>query len=112
MHKSTGQNHLLENTFGHEGAYYLAAFPFIRNFFNGGHYAVAKFFVISGYVLSSKPLRLVQEGELVKLGDNIASALFRRWFRLWIPLMIVTFLYISSWHIFDIWAEDAHPKGS
>ncbi|KAK6063134.1 acyltransferase [Seiridium cupressi] len=109
-HRATDQNRLLENSFGYEGNHHLATFPFVRNFFNGGHYAVATFFVISGYALSSKPLRLIHEGEPTKLSDNIASALFRRWFRLWIPVIIVTFIYISSWHALGLWMENATPK--
>ncbi|KAH6652384.1 acyltransferase [Truncatella angustata] len=105
-HRTTNQNHLLENSFGYEGNHHLVAFPFIRVFFNGGHYAVATFFVISGYALSSKPMRLIQESNHLDLGASIASALFRRWFRLWVPLMIVTFIYVSSWHLLGTWVED------
>jgi peptidoglycan/LPS O-acetylase OafA/YrhL len=60
-------------------------------------------FPVSGYVLSAKPLRLIYAGEFEKLGDNLASSLFRRWLRLYIPLIIVTFLYMTSWHAFGIW---------
>jgi peptidoglycan/LPS O-acetylase OafA/YrhL len=77
-------------------------------FFTGGHIAVAVFFVISGHVLSAKPLALIAAGELVKLEDNLASALFRRWLRLFIPALCTTFLYMTSWHLFGIWT--AYPE--
>ncbi|KAI0130034.1 acyltransferase [Xylariales sp. AK1849] len=111
-HKGTDQNRLFENGFGFEGHYHFAAFPGMRMFFNGGHFAVSIFFVVSGYVLSTKPMSLIQDRELIKLGDNIASALFRRWLRLWIPLMIVTFVFVSSWHALDLWVCDVNPQGN
>jgi peptidoglycan/LPS O-acetylase OafA/YrhL len=55
---------------------------------------VAIFFVISGYVLSLKPLTLLREGELVKLGDSLSSSLFRRWPRLYLPLIVTTFIFM------------------
>ena len=93
---------ILENGYGYKGVYYFACLPIVRTFFTGGHIAVTVFFVISGYVLSAKPLRLIQAGELVKLDDNIASALFRRWARLYIPCMMTTFLFFTSWHALNI----------
>lgn len=75
----------------------------IRTFFTGGHFAVSVFFIISGYVLSAKPLALIHANEYIKLGDNLASALFRRWLRLFLPIIVVTFLYMTSWHLFGIW---------
>ncbi|ORY70891.1 acyltransferase family-domain-containing protein [Pseudomassariella vexata] len=110
-HEGTHQNHLFENGFGYDGHYHFAALPGVRLFFTGGHYAVSTFFVISGYVLSTKPLSLIQEREHVKLGDNLASALFRRWLRLFIPLIVTTFVYMSSWHALDLWVCGAEPKG-
>ena len=92
-----------ENAFGWNGQFYFATFVGIRNFFTGGHMAVATFYVISGYVLSAKPLALIQAGEFLKLGDNLASAFFRRWFRLYIPLIVTTFIYVTSWHVFGYW---------
>jgi peptidoglycan/LPS O-acetylase OafA/YrhL len=83
--------------------YYFAQLPLIRTFFTGGHFAVSVFFIISGYVLSAKPLSLIYSGEHAKLGDNLSSALFRRWLRLHIPVFVVTFAYMTSWHAFGIW---------
>lgn len=97
---SVEENHIFENTFGFEGHYRFASFPGVRIFFNGGHFAVATFFIISGYVLSTKPLSLIQAGEQAKLADNLGSALFRRWLRLYMPLIATTFLYMLTWHAF------------
>ncbi|KAI1076658.1 acyltransferase family-domain-containing protein [Whalleya microplaca] len=105
-HTAMEQNKMFEDGFGYEGKYHFAAFHGIRMFFSGGHYAVSTFFVISGYVLSAKPLSLIQSEEYVKLGDNVASALFRRWLRLYLPLIAVTFLYMTSCHVLGLWVEN------
>lgn len=94
---------IFENGFGYDGQYYFVCLPFVRNFFTGGHFAVTVFFVISGYVLSTKPLSLINAGEYGKLGDNLASALFRRWLRLHLPVIATTWVYMTSWHAFGIW---------
>jgi peptidoglycan/LPS O-acetylase OafA/YrhL len=87
---------IFENAFGYEGRYYLSCFPLIRTFVSGGHFAVAVFFIISGYVLSAKPIQLIYSEQFTKFGDNIASALFRRWMRLYISLILTTFVYIGT----------------
>lgn len=93
----------MENVWGWDGQYYLVAFPGIRVFFgSGGHLAVSTFFVISGYVLTAKPLSLIQSGEFAKLSENVGSALFRRWLRLFLPIWIVTFFTMSVPHVFGI----------
>jgi peptidoglycan/LPS O-acetylase OafA/YrhL len=99
---------IFENGFGYHDQWYFACFPGIRTFFSGGHFSVTVFFVISGYVLSAKPLQFIQSGELLKLGDNLASAMFRRWLRLWIPIICTTFLYFTVWHVFGIWTDSKH----
>jgi peptidoglycan/LPS O-acetylase OafA/YrhL len=100
----------LESSFGFEGHYHFATLPGIRIFFHGGHYAVACFFVISGYVLSAKPLSHIQAGDQAKLADNLASALFRRWIRLFIPIILTTFVYMTILHAFGIWVEGVYAK--
>jgi peptidoglycan/LPS O-acetylase OafA/YrhL len=109
-HQANGKAEILDNAWGYKGEYHLATFFGIRNFFTGGHMAVAMFFVISGYVLSAKPLRLIQAGEHLKASDNLASALFRRWIRLFLPLIITTFVYVTSWHVLGIWSSASPPK--
>ncbi|KAH8599008.1 acyltransferase family-domain-containing protein [Bisporella sp. PMI_857] len=94
---------VFETSFGYEGRYHFACLPIIRTVFTGGHFAVAMFFIISGYVLSVKPLNLIYAGDMVKLNENLASALFRRWMRLHIPVLIVSFLFMCSWHAFGIY---------
>ena len=74
-----------ERSFGTDGNFYFCSLPFVRLAFTGGHLAVSTFFVISGYVLTAKPLALIQAGDHARLSENLASALFRRWLRLFIP---------------------------
>jgi len=109
-HEANG--YLFENVFGWEGAYNFATLPGIRTFFSGGHFSVTIFFVLSGYVLSSKPLSLIHASENEKLGDNVASALFRRWLRLYIPLIITTFIYMTSWHALGFYSTATVPKST
>jgi peptidoglycan/LPS O-acetylase OafA/YrhL len=104
---ATDANAIFESGFGYEGQYYFACLPGIRNFFSGGHYAVAVFFVISGHVLSTKPLAMIHAGNHDKLGQNLASALFRRWLRLYLPVICTTFLYMTSWHALGLYT--AYP---
>jgi peptidoglycan/LPS O-acetylase OafA/YrhL len=98
-------NLVFENAFGYEGRHYFAAMPLVRHFFSGGHYAVSIFFVISGYVLSVKSLGLIQKGQLQPAADTVGSALFRRWLRLYIPIIAVTFLWMSFRHWSNFWVD-------
>jgi peptidoglycan/LPS O-acetylase OafA/YrhL len=100
--ETLGPERIFENGFGYDQQHYFACLPGVRIFFSGGHFAVTVFFVISGYVLSAKPLALIHAGDQVKLSDNLASALFRRWLRLHIPVICTTFLYMTSFHLFGV----------
>lgn len=104
-HEASGQTAVFETGFGYEGNLHFAAFPGIRQFLGGGHFAVSTFFVLSGYVLALKPLNLIQAGDLLQLGDHLASSLFRRWIRLFLPLIITTLIYITTWHLFGLWVK-------
>ncbi|KIV93830.1 hypothetical protein PV10_05016 [Exophiala mesophila] len=101
-HSGTKAEFILENAYGWDRQFYFACLPGIRLFFSGGHLAVAVFFVISGFVLSAKPLSLIHAGETGQLSDNLGSALFRRWLRLFIPVIGTTFVWMTSWHLFGI----------
>ncbi|KAI1000562.1 hypothetical protein K3495_g7629 [Podosphaera aphanis] len=107
-HVSMSPDNILENAWGWDDNYYFCTFPFIRSFFTGGHCAVAVFFVISGRVLTAKPMSLLHSGDYVGLGDNLSSALFRRWLRLYIPCICTSILYMTTWHTFGIWT--AYPE--
>jgi peptidoglycan/LPS O-acetylase OafA/YrhL len=65
--------------------------PVIRIFFGGGS-MVAIFFVISGYVLSTKPLKLARQGRIAELYNCVGSSTIRRGPRLYVPPLGVTFL--------------------
>lgn len=99
---------VLENAFGWKGEYYFVCLPGIRILFSGGNLAVAIFYVISGYVLSIKPISLLQAEEILELADTLGSSIFRRWLRLYIPVICTTFLWMSSWHLLGI----RSPNGS
>jgi peptidoglycan/LPS O-acetylase OafA/YrhL len=101
-HSNIKGEFILENAFGWDKQYYFVCLPGVRVFFSGGHYAVAVFFIISGYVLSAKPLSLIHTRKTSQLAGNIGSALFRRWFRLYIPIICTTFVWMSSWHLLRI----------
>ena len=58
----------------------------------GGQAMVNLFFVISGYVLSCRPLRLLHSEDYQKMYEGIASSLFRRTFRLLLPTMAAIML--------------------
>lgn len=64
-----------------------------------GHIMVAIFFVLSGYVLSYKPLKLIRSRSWDQVFTTLASATFRRGLRLYIPSivgMILVFLAVRA----------------
>ncbi|KAE8155102.1 acyltransferase family-domain-containing protein [Aspergillus avenaceus] len=103
-HDRMGAEAIFENVYGYNKQHYLVSFPGVRIFFSGGHFAVSVFFVLSGYVLSTKPLSLMRAGDYVQLGENLGSALFRRWLRLHLPVICTTFVYMTYLHLFRIQA--------
>lgn len=99
---SFAERAIMEHGWGFGGQYYFAALPFVRVLTVGGHHGVTTFFVISGYVLSHAPLRCIQAHDMARLHKNLSSALLRRFLRLWIPVVVTTFVYMLSWHLLGI----------
>ncbi|KAI1132470.1 acyltransferase family-domain-containing protein [Nemania abortiva] len=67
---------------------HLIQLPIIRLVISGRP-NVMIFFVISGYALSYKPLSLVRKGEYLKTYQVLASSIFRRHPRLFIPAILI-----------------------
>jgi len=78
-------------------AHYIIHLPFFSLLFNG-QAMVSVFFVISGFVLSNRPLKLARAKQWDKLLDNMASAAFRRVVRLYLPVAASLFLItVMTW---------------
>lgn len=61
-----------------------------------GHVMVAIFFVISGYVLSFRPLKTIRSRSYEQTFMVLSSATFRRAFRLYLPTMIGMFCVLVA----------------
>lgn len=81
---------------------WLMRVPFIRLFWYGKA-AVFLFFVISGYVLSCKPLKLMRARSYSEFQKVMSSSFFRRGMRLYVPCLVVSFIVCGLTHlgIFD-----------
>lgn len=69
---------------------WLIQLPIIRLLISGPP-QVAIFFVVSGYAISHKPLKLARQGRFDEVGSTLASSFFRRHTRLFMPAAAVTF---------------------
>ncbi|KAH7370909.1 acyltransferase family-domain-containing protein [Rhexocercosporidium sp. MPI-PUGE-AT-0058] len=65
--------------------------PALRTFFDSGGTSVCVFFVLSGYVLTYKSLRWIRAGSRQLVYPSVASSMFRRGFRLYLPPILLTF---------------------
>lgn len=84
------------------GSWSIFQYPVIRLFYSGS-FAVALFFVISGFALSRKPLCLrysaseERGGSLAAL-ECLSSATFRRAVRIYLPpIAVVLFTMLATW---------------
>lgn len=78
----------LETGYGQNNDTSLLKLPIIRLFYSGP--TVAIFFIVSGYVMSYKPLKLIRKREYSALGGTMISSVFRRGVRLFLPPMVTT----------------------
>ncbi|KAI5250260.1 hypothetical protein E4T43_00001 [Aureobasidium subglaciale] len=84
----------------------LLKLPLIRAFYNGA-FMVSIFFVISGYALSYKTVRLMRSRDWDELLRTMSSSVFRRAIRLFVPciastLMILLFVRLGLYE----WTRD------
>jgi len=78
--------------------------PFVRLIFSGGHFAVMLFFHISGYVLTRRLVSMMHEGPSRHddVVDSVHSAIVRRPFRLFLPVVWSTLTWAIIWHVTGI----------
>ncbi|KAF0319170.1 acyltransferase [Colletotrichum asianum] len=69
---------------------------------------VSVFFVVSGYTISHHFLTLVRKGEFEKAGSAIASSVFRRHTRLFLPPAVVGFVTLMMGY-FNLFPEKGLP---
>jgi peptidoglycan/LPS O-acetylase OafA/YrhL len=74
-----------------ENQTYILQLPILRTFFVSGGAAVSLFFALSGYVLTHKSLRWMRRGAAHQVYPTVASSMFRRGFRLYLPPILLTF---------------------
>jgi hypothetical protein len=67
-----------------------------RDLYVSGQSMIGIFFVVSGFILTTKPLYLLRKQDHATLYKTIASCMFRRWFRLWLPAFFSTFIVVIA----------------
>lgn len=85
--------HDVDTAWTFEGKQGFLRLPLIRFFYNG-HYMVAIFFVLSGYALSYKSVKQIRKQETQPLLEGLASSVFRRWMRLFLPCFVSTLMIV------------------
>ena len=86
-HFSYSYSHTFLYGYGVEDHRSIVQWPFVRIFWSGFS-MVAIFFVISGYVLSYKPLKQIRARQPAQLQQTLTSSVFRRALRLYLPSMV------------------------
>ncbi|KAH0344595.1 hypothetical protein KCU83_g8166, partial [Aureobasidium melanogenum] len=85
--------HDVDTAWTYDGKQDFLRLPLIRFFYNG-HFVVAIFFVLSGYALSYKPVKQIRNQETQPLLEGLASSVFRRWMRLFLPCFVSTIVIV------------------
>jgi peptidoglycan/LPS O-acetylase OafA/YrhL len=93
-----------------EDNFHFLKLPIVRLWYQGPQ-AVCVFFVISGYALSYRPLKLIRNGAYADFATTMSSLTFRRAIRLYLPtavstLMIVCLLRIGAYEWTREFAND------
>lgn len=77
--------------YGYNGNTNLLKLPFVKIWYSGG-FMVFLFFVISGYVLSARAVRLMLRRDRDRILPVLSSMTFRRVVRLGLPSLIISFI--------------------
>jgi peptidoglycan/LPS O-acetylase OafA/YrhL len=82
--------------------HWINRLPFIRLWWHGKG-AVYLFFVISGYVLSYKPLKQIRQQDYEGFNKTMSSSIVRRGFRLYLPCLVASFIImiLTSLGVYD-----------
>ncbi|KAF5534534.1 hypothetical protein FMEXI_11257 [Fusarium mexicanum] len=80
----------LDTGFGQNGNMSFMKLPIIRLIYGGP--TVPIFFIVSGFVLAYKPLKLIHKKDYSALGLYTMSSVLRRPFRLFLPPLVSTFI--------------------
>lgn len=72
-----------------EDDYHFYLHPLFRPVWYAGTGAVCNFFLISGFAITTKSFMLMREGRFEEMYAGLGSAVLRRWFRLWLPVIAV-----------------------
>lgn len=91
--------------------YHFLKLPIVRLWYQGPP-AVCVFFVISGYALSYRPLKLIRNGAMSDFATTMSSLTFRRGVRLYLPTAISTLMIVSLLRIgaYEWTREFAHDR--
>jgi len=73
----------------------LLQLPILRIFY-AGFQMVGLFFALSGFVLTAKLAYLAKRGESAEFSKSLASSIFRRAWRLYLPILPSTFLVMLA----------------
>ena len=85
----------LDYGYGYEGQYYgVLRLPVLRLLYAGP--LVPVFFIVSGYVLSAKAVKLAHRRSYDEIAVSLASSTFRRGIRLFLPPVISSLLVVVS----------------
>ncbi|KAH6712652.1 acyltransferase 3 [Leptodontidium sp. MPI-SDFR-AT-0119] len=87
----------LDTGYDKKGSTNLLKLPIVRVLYSGP--TVAIFFVVSGFVISSKPLRFIRRKDFAAMSTAMISSVFRRGLRLFLPPIISTFLVAIVVHL-------------
>lgn len=89
---------LTESAWGRDGGYhYVVLLPFIRLIFCGRS-MVYILYVISGYVISYSILQTQKDAPWEKAPISLTTSVLRRWIRLYLPPLVVSFVYMLCTH--------------